>query len=267
MESFNNGNFDSVTVAYAKFRNPVVQYFVGEQFLPVIDQGANEANETSFNVDFIYEPSSEEILDSLNKIQEKISSINKKAKFKQQGPALITHWGLSGPAILKLSAWAAREMKESSYKAKLLVQWLGEFTSDEIKQELESLKQKNIKALIANTPLDKLTKRFWQRLLRVSKIQKDKKWADISKKEMQVLHKNLFEYEFEVLGQNRFKEEFVECGGVSLKEVDFRTMESKLITPCRARVTDPIENISRTIAPSNSKFLNFRVNSDLPKNK
>ncbi len=145
-------------------------------------------------------------------------------KFKQEGPLLITHWGLSGPAILKLSAWAAREMKASDYKAKLNINWL----QLEAKTILNELKASQAKSHIVNAAPNMVTKRFWQNLLSVCKISSDNKWADINKKQMNALVENLNFFSCNVNGQNRFKDEFVECGGVSLKEINFKTMESKV---------------------------------------
>lgn len=156
----------------------------------------------------------------------KLSIPNRKA-FKQVGQSLITHWGLSGPAILKLSAWAAREMKSSQYKAKLTVNWMGEAPLAEIEDHLQTIKDNNAKTHIKNSYPSLLPKRFWLKLLSKLKIDPEKQWASLSKKELHQLAQNLYASEFEILGQNRFKDEFVECGGVSLKELNFKTMESK----------------------------------------
>jgi predicted Rossmann fold flavoprotein len=148
--------------------------------------------------------------------------------FKQNGPTLITHWGLSGPAILKLSAWAAREMMHSNYKAVLTVNWMGFERMEEVQALLLQLKEKNIKSQVKNIHPSELPKRFWIKLLDQAKILRDITWADISKKQLTALAENIFSSRFDILGKNRFKDEFVECGGVSLKEIDFKTMQSKL---------------------------------------
>ncbi len=147
--------------------------------------------------------------------------------FKQMGPTLITHWGLSGPAILKLSAWAAREMKKSDYSATLVVNWFGHQEKPEVLANLQKIKADNGKTQLKNAYPTALAKRFWLQLLSVLDIDGDKQWANISKKELQSIFQNLTQCEFEIQGQNRFKDEFVECGGVSLKEIHFKTMESK----------------------------------------
>lgn len=149
-------------------------------------------------------------------------------KFSEKAPVLITHWGLSGPGILKLSAWAAREMKKAGYKAKLFVNWLDEKNIETSGKLLLGLKEKNAKSNIANIYPTGLTRRFWENLLTVNKIPLDMQWAQISKSMLESLSRGLCKMEFDVNGKSRHKEEFVECGGVSLKEIDWKTMESKI---------------------------------------
>ena len=148
--------------------------------------------------------------------------------FEQKGPLLITHWGLSGPALLKLSAWAAREMMHTNYKAKITVNWLGIERRDDTEKLLNTIKNNNTKTSVGNAYPSELTKRFWLQLLIKCDISKEKNWSEISKKEFHLIMKNLFSCELDVLGKSRFKEEFVECGGINLKEINFKTMESKV---------------------------------------
>ena len=154
--------------------------------------------------------------------------IDSTKEFYQKGPLLITHWGLSGPALLKLSAWAAREMMHCNYKAKIIVNWLGLESINDAKKILNSIKNNNTKAKIGNAYPIKITKRFWLQLLIKSGVEKEKNWSEINKKEFNIIVTNLFSCELEVLGKSRFKEEFVECGGINLKEINFKTMESKV---------------------------------------
>jgi len=149
--------------------------------------------------------------------------------FKQTGPVLITHWGLSGPAVLKVSAWAARELKTSNYQSELTVNWTGFENLETAKQALLNLKEANTKMNLKNSPPSGLTKKFWQELLIKLNIKIDKKWADLSKKDVHTLSESLFAYRFTTEGKNRYKDEFVECGGVSLKEINFKTSESKVV--------------------------------------
>jgi predicted Rossmann fold flavoprotein len=164
---------------------------------------------------------------SFAKTSLKLSLADKKI-FKQVGPTLITHWGLSGPAVLKISAWAAREMKRSNYKAVLSVNWLADKNTHQIESELNQLRSESGKSLIKNVYPNELPKRFWLNLLNKNKISLDLQWANISKREMSLIIKEITDSQLEVLGQNRFKDEFVECGGVALNEIQFKTMESKI---------------------------------------
>lgn len=148
--------------------------------------------------------------------------------FREKGPMLITHWGLSGPAVLKISAWAAREMKRADYKAQLQVNWLGLKRAEDVTEILKKIKETHVKSQIHNVYPEQLAKRFWVQILSKCQIPEDKRWADLSNKELQALSQTLFATEFIVLGKNRYKDEFVECGGVSLKEIDFKTMQSKV---------------------------------------
>lgn len=151
-----------------------------------------------------------------------------KKAFKQEGPALITHWGLSGPAVLKLSAWAAREMKAVKHKAKLIVNWTATKNINEAEALINNLKNNHSKSKVANALPNQITKKFWMTTLDYLKIDPDKQWANLSKKETNKLALFLHQTEFDILGKSRFKEEFVECGGVNLKEIDFKTMQSKV---------------------------------------
>lgn len=151
-----------------------------------------------------------------------------KKNFKQKGPSLITHWGLSGPGILKLSAWAAREMKRSNYDAMLTVNWMGDLNHNQVEELLQTLKVEDAKTLIRNAYPTVLPKRFWVSLMDKLEIDPEKQWANINKKEMLSIVQNLCASQLKIAGQNRYKDEFVECGGVSLDEVDFKTMQSKI---------------------------------------
>lgn len=148
--------------------------------------------------------------------------------FKQDGPTLITHWGLSGPAILKLSAWAAREMKNCDYKAQLTVNWLGLDQLDDVVHRLQALKESHSKSQLKNEFPREISRRFWQQILTTHHIPAERLWADLSKKHMLLIAQQLFATSFEILGKNRFKDEFVECGGVDLKEIDFKTLQSRI---------------------------------------
>ncbi|PIV48682.1 MAG: aminoacetone oxidase family FAD-binding enzyme [Flavobacteriaceae bacterium CG02_land_8_20_14_3_00_34_13] len=147
---------------------------------------------------------------------------------KSQGPLLITHWGMSGPAILKLSAWGARELFALDYTFTMQVNWLENQESEEALEQLKEIKLKQAKQLVIKYPMFELPRRLWQSLVIASGIDVETKWAEINKKQLQDLTSQLTESKFMVDGKSTFKEEFVTAGGVELKEIDFKTFESKL---------------------------------------
>ena len=145
----------------------------------------------------------------------------------QVGPMLITHRGLSGPAILRASAWDACELAKANYQFTAEINWLGENTKDKIlKQFTEFRKERAVKKLKHN-PFTELPKRLWEKLVELSGIDPETTWAHLPKEVMNQLLNQLTAHQAEVSGKTMNKEEFVTCGGVSLKGVDFRTMESK----------------------------------------
>lgn len=144
-----------------------------------------------------------------------------------QGPLLITHWGLSGPAILKLSAWGARELSLLP-EFEIQVNWLLDAGQEEVLQELKALKQQTPKQQLLNTAQLGLPKRLWRNLVAATGIQEGTRWADLSNKQLAAVAEQLTAGIFKVHGKSSFKEEFVTAGGVDLKEVNFKTFESKL---------------------------------------
>ncbi|MFI4853078.1 MAG: NAD(P)/FAD-dependent oxidoreductase [Gimesia chilikensis] len=154
--------------------------------------------------------------------------VTKTKTFTQSGPILVTHWGLSGPAVLKLSAWAARELFEANYNALLRINWLAGTSADQAREQLNAFKSAQAKKNIDAASPWQFPKRLWKSLVDHSLGQKPVRWAELSKKGSQALVKELTAGEFQVTGKGVFKEEFVTCGGVDLNEVDFRTMESRL---------------------------------------
>jgi hypothetical protein len=151
-----------------------------------------------------------------------------KSKLEQQGALLITHWGISGPAVLKLSAWGARVLQEHNYRLPVVINWLPKFNLETLRQYLvTTTKELTHKKITSYCPLD-LPKRLWQSLVVYSEINDQKKWSELSKKELNRLAQELVQGSFKIQGKGVFKEEFVTCGGVNLKEIDFKTMESKV---------------------------------------
>ena len=149
-------------------------------------------------------------------------------QLEQSGALLITHWGLSGPAVLKLSAWAARELYECNYQTKLAVNWIPSLKAEAVKQILLSAKTDQPKKFISNyCPVD-VSLRLWEYLLDKAEVEPEKRWADVSNKAIQQITNVLTASEYAIADKGAFKEEFVTCGGVRLQDVNFQTMESKI---------------------------------------
>jgi predicted Rossmann fold flavoprotein len=155
------------------------------------------------------------------------SSKRRQPPLEQIGPVLITHWGLSGPAVLKLSAWGARSLHDTRYRATLQVNWLGEESVDTARDRLRLLKQANAKRAVSTSGPPELPKRLWQQLVFAVGVAPDTRWADLPKGPIELLVRELVQGEFQITGKGVFKEEFVTCGGVDLKSVDFKTLESR----------------------------------------
>lgn len=149
------------------------------------------------------------------------------SKLTSPGPLLITHWGLSGPAVLRLSAWGAHELHRQNYHFPLTVNWLGEKTTGEVLAELLDLKQELARKQIGTYAQFDLPLRLWSRLLAAAEISEGLRWADAGKKQLQKLAAELTAGQFTVHGKSTFKEEFVTAGGVALQEMNFKTFESK----------------------------------------
>jgi predicted Rossmann fold flavoprotein len=146
-----------------------------------------------------------------------------------RGAMLVTHWGLSGPAVLRLSAWGARELFEKKYRAKLSVNWLDDYSFDKALDILQKNKdwKENVRKKVASAPaFSQVSIRLWKQLVHFIG---EKNWGDVSKAELRKLASELTAGEFWIEGKGQFKEEFVTCGGVSLKEVDFKTMQSRVV--------------------------------------
>jgi len=150
-------------------------------------------------------------------------------QLEQTGPLLITHWGLSGPAVLKLSAWGARVLHSSNYQATLLINWLPHLTIEEVRQKLLAVKNEWGKRPVALHRGFDLPHRLWQYIIARVEIAKEDRWAELSNKTLSQLVQELTQGQYSINGKGAFKEEFVTCGGVNLKEVNFKTMESRLV--------------------------------------
>jgi predicted Rossmann fold flavoprotein len=148
-------------------------------------------------------------------------------KLSGQGPLLITHWGMSGPAVLLLSAWGARLLAEKNYHFHVLVNWLDQKKEEALRQELQHTIAAHSAKKLSNWNPTPLTNRLWNHILERAEISPDLRWAEIGKKALNKLVNTLLNDRFEVQGKTTFKEEFVTAGGVALSEIDFQTMKSK----------------------------------------
>lgn len=149
-------------------------------------------------------------------------------KFRQTGPVLITHWGLSGPAVIKLSAWAAQQLHDVQYDFNILVSWIGVANEEDTRVLLQAQKIKRSKQKVHAHPLFDLPQRLWTKLCANAEIADDRVWSEISNRNLNKLLEYLIKCPFHIKGKTTFKEEFVTCGGVDLREVDPTTLESKM---------------------------------------
>lgn len=162
----------------------------------------------------------------------------KGTKLEASGPTLITHWGMSGPGILRLSAWGANLLADKNYQFTIQVNWLNDATLEETLETLKELKVIHSKKIISKkSPFD-FPNRLWESLVVAAgigtstalSVTQEVKWGDVSNKQLMALATQLTNGEFQVNGKSTFKEEFVTAGGIDLKEINFKTMESKLLT-------------------------------------
>lgn len=149
-------------------------------------------------------------------------------KLKETGPVLITHWGLSGPGILRLSAWGARELAACDYQFPLRVNWLPEHNFEGVLMLAQQQRGLTGAKRVSNVSLGGIPSRLWERLVATAGIAELTQWAGLNKNQLHTLARLLVESEFAVTGKSMNKEEFVTCGGVRLSEVDFKTMASRI---------------------------------------
>jgi predicted Rossmann fold flavoprotein len=148
-------------------------------------------------------------------------------RLEEEGPLLITHWGLSGPAILRLSAWGARELLATNYRFQVSVNWIPQFTEQQMAEECRRLRFEIASQKIGSRNVFGLPQRLWEYLLDLSEVNKDIRWADLPALKQNKLVKNLSTCVFNIEGKTTFKEEFVTAGGIRLNEINPATMESK----------------------------------------
>ena len=149
-------------------------------------------------------------------------------KLEYEGPLLITHWGYSGPAVLKLSAWGARLFYDLGYTFTALINWIPEYTEEALREQLHQFRQAHPKKVVSSNPMFGLPQRLWKALTQLAEITEDTRWAELPAKNTNKLIEALHRAPFEVKGKTTFKEEFVTCGGVDLSQVNMKTMESRV---------------------------------------
>lgn len=148
-------------------------------------------------------------------------------KLRAEGPLLITHWGMSGPAILKLSSYAARQLHDSGYKARISVNWLGDANEGEAMETIMELAIKNPAKQLASIYPQQFNSRLWTYLIKQSNLNPSQRWSELAKKSFNKLVNTLVNDQYLMDGKNRFKEEFVTCGGVALSNINPKTMECR----------------------------------------
>ena len=169
------------------------------------------------------------IRDLMGNVVEKATVKVEGTKLIGKGPLLVTHWGMSGPAILQLSAWGARVLFEKNYQFAVLVNWLDDEKEVDLHKRLDQIIQEHGEKMIGNLNPFPMTSRLWNFLLEKTGIHPEMRWKDLGNKVRNKLVNTLLSDRYEVSGKTTFKEEFVTAGGISLHDVNFKTMESKLV--------------------------------------
>jgi predicted Rossmann fold flavoprotein len=176
---------------------------------------------------FTFNMPSEPIKELMGLVVENARVKIKGTKIQTQGPLLITHWGMSGPVILKASSFGARELSERDYNFEIQINWVDQTNTQLLFEQLQELSQQHPQKGIGNQKAFPLPNRLWNFLLEKAAIPTDRKWIEIGKKKFRQLATLLTQDTYQVAGKTPFKEEFVTCGGVDLSEIDLKTMQSK----------------------------------------
>lgn len=161
---------------------------------------------------------------AVNKVEISVPSM----KLRETGAILLTHWGVSGPAVLRLSAWGARVLNAAEYRFVLRVDWLPGLQGQEVESELAARRELQPSRFVSNTPIPPLSGRLWEALVEAAGIEPETRWAALSAADRHRLGVQLIHTELAVTGKSTNKDEFVTCGGVALKEINFKTMESRI---------------------------------------
>ena len=150
-------------------------------------------------------------------------------KLQYEGPLLVTHWGVSGPAVLKLSAWGARRLSELGYVGTALINWVPTFTEETLRPWLQQFRQNNGRKTVVSNPQFGLPQRLWRNLSEQAGVASEIRWSDLPAKAQSRLLELLLRTPLAVRGKTTYKEEFVTCGGIILDEVDLKTMQSRRV--------------------------------------
>lgn len=167
------------------------------------------------------------ITDLMGLVMKDVSVSIQGTKLKESGDLLITHWGLSGPAILKLSSHGARVLNEKNYKANITINWIGITSEQEVMAYIDSIINEHGKKLVSNITPFGFTSRFWEYILSRADISAERRWAEIGRKSINRIVNMLIADEYTIDGRSVFKDEFVTCGGVALSCIDMNSLESK----------------------------------------
>jgi predicted Rossmann fold flavoprotein len=219
----NGHDFESDFVCIACGGYPKASMF---QWLQNLGHNISEPVPSLFTFNLPKHPITQLMGVSVEKVGVKIEG----SKLVEEGPVLVTHWGLSGPAILRLSAWGARELAVKNYEFKAHINWLPEWNEQSLKEQFQELRKSNSSKKTINHNFAFLPNRLWQFLLGQSGINDEIRFADLSSKSENLLIKSLADYVVEVKGKTTFKEEFVTAGGINLSEIDANTMMSKKVS-------------------------------------
>jgi predicted Rossmann fold flavoprotein len=149
-------------------------------------------------------------------------------KLRERGALLITHWGLSGPVVLRLSAWGARVLHQMDYHCALRVNWLPQWNDEKLAQEFETRRKSQAARFVVNSPIAPVSARLWEQLVVAAGVARETRWSALSRPSQHQLIQQLLRGDFPVSGKSLNKDEFVTCGGVKLGEVDFKTMQSRI---------------------------------------
>ena len=195
------------------------------QWLLDLGHSASEPIPSLFTFNLPKHPMNKLMGVSVEKVRVKIEG----SKLQEEGPILITHWGLSGPSVLRLSAWGARELGEKRYEFKVHVNWLPAYNEQILKVKFQEIRSQSPSKKVSNYNFGQLPNRLWQFLLEQSGVKEEMRFADLPAKMENLLIKHLVDYIADVKGKTTFKEEFVTAGGIALSEIDANTMMSKKV--------------------------------------